>query len=299
MSTELESFDYGLLKPAEREAVQEHTGEIRSLARRAAEDVVEIGQRLTEVKGVLGHGQFGTWVNCEFGWSYPAAARFMQVAEAFKSINLRDLQIAPSALYALASGSTPEPIRQEFIQRAEAGEPIARKDVLARVQEHHEQFMPEPLPAPVLPVPAEPANNAAMSPKPKPPRPTYTPPVYQGVEEMEMGDGTIINIPILPKSPTRDELDNHKPQKAAERFENVAAKALAALTALDGYSLEDLRQITESPEGRQRFAPVRIARLKEMVDILHAKWSDAPQKPTIDQEPLLRADKTLTLDAMN
>ena len=296
MEIEAQAFDYDLLKFPDREAVQEHTGEIRSLARRAAKDIVEIGQRLIEVKGILGHGSFEKWVSAEFGWSGPAARRFMQVADAFKTLNLSDLQIAPSALYALASGSTPEPIRQEFIQRAEAGEPIARKDVVARVQEHHQQYQPEPVQSAELPVVAAPATMSVMPPKPKADKPIHTPPAYQGVEEMEMGDGSKIILPILPKTMTRQELEDGKPEQAAQRFQNAAQKAVAALTALDAYSMSDLKQIANSPEGAAHLAPYYVGRLLELVGHLGAKWAESPQKPTIDQEPLL---KTLTLEALN
>jgi len=299
METEAREFDYDLLKAPEREVVQEHTGEIRNLARRAAQDIVEIGQRLTEVKSVLGHGNFSAWLSAEFSWSGSAASKFMQVAEQFKFVNFTNLEVAPSALYALASGSTPETIRQEFIQRAEAGEPIARKDVVARIQEHHQQYQPEPTPFEELPELSEPASMAVMPPKSKAAKPSHTPPAYQGVEEMELGDGKKILVPVLPKTMTRQELEDGKPLEAAQRFQNAAQKAVAALTALDAYSLADLRQIAESPEGASHLAPYYVKRLFELVEHLGAKWSESPQKPTIDQEPLLRPDKTLTLDALN
>ena len=54
----------------------------------------------------------------------PTAYRFMQVAAAFKSLKLRDLDIQPSALYALASGTVPEAVRDEFVARAESGERV-------------------------------------------------------------------------------------------------------------------------------------------------------------------------------
>jgi hypothetical protein len=46
---------------------------------------------------------------------------------------LTDFSFQPSALYALASGNVPEPIREEFIQRAEAGETIRHQDVKRRL----------------------------------------------------------------------------------------------------------------------------------------------------------------------
>src|SRR5262245_35407170 len=45
----------------------------------------------------------------------------MSVGECFKTDNLSDLDIAPSALYLLASPSTPEDIRQSILEEARAG----------------------------------------------------------------------------------------------------------------------------------------------------------------------------------
>ena len=66
---------------------------------------------------------FGNWLGAEFGWSQDTAHNFMRVADKFgKFPNLESF--APSALYALAAPSTPEPARQEAISRAEDGETI-------------------------------------------------------------------------------------------------------------------------------------------------------------------------------
>ncbi len=71
----------------------------------------EIGSRLIAVKDALGHGRFGRWLEAEFQWSEPTAERMMRVADTFKSVKLTDLNIGQSALYMLASPSTPAPIR--------------------------------------------------------------------------------------------------------------------------------------------------------------------------------------------
>ena len=52
------------------------------------------------------------------------ARNFMRVAEVFESVNFTDLDIQPSALYALASGTVPEAVRDEFVARAESGERV-------------------------------------------------------------------------------------------------------------------------------------------------------------------------------
>src|SRR5262245_55013987 len=95
--------------------------EIRGLLKRAARDIVTIGQKLIAVKARLQHGEWGAWLRAEFDWDERTARRFMSVGECFKTDNLSDLDIAPSALYLLASPSTPEDIRQSILEEARAG----------------------------------------------------------------------------------------------------------------------------------------------------------------------------------
>jgi len=124
-STEVPVDDlYASLDVETRIVVQQRTSEIKTLMRRTAQDIVDIGQKLIEVKERLGHGVFGAWLPVEFGWSRTTAVRFMRVAEQFKFANLANLSIASSALYLLAESSTPESARQEALQRAEQGEHI-------------------------------------------------------------------------------------------------------------------------------------------------------------------------------
>ena len=121
-------FDYRSLDAETRIVVQQKTSEIRTLMRRAAQDIVDIGLRLIEVKARLPHGQFLPWLEAEFSdWSERTAQNFMLVGQRFKSANFADLEIAPSALYLLSAPSTPEAARVEAIDRA-AGEPITHQD---------------------------------------------------------------------------------------------------------------------------------------------------------------------------
>jgi len=86
--------------------------------------MVEIGQRLIQVKGRLGHGNFGTWLDVEFDWSPWLAQKFMQVAEKFKNVKFTDLEISTSAAYILAAPSTPPEVFAEAIAQAETGKKI-------------------------------------------------------------------------------------------------------------------------------------------------------------------------------
>lgn len=127
---------YAHLDVETRIIVQQRTSEIKTLMRRTAQDIVEIGQRLIEVKAQLEHGLFGTWLQAEFGWSRSTALRFMRVAEQFKFANLANLSVASSAIYLLADSSTPESAREEILQRAESGEHITLGAAQEIIQEH-------------------------------------------------------------------------------------------------------------------------------------------------------------------
>lgn len=121
-------FDYGLLEQEQRLIVEQRTGEIKERLQRSAQDIWEIGQRLVEVRSQLRHGQFESWLKAEFGWSRRTAYNFINVFEAFgERANFAQMSIATSALYLLASPSTPQETRNEVMQRAREGETITHK----------------------------------------------------------------------------------------------------------------------------------------------------------------------------
>lgn len=132
---------YASLDVETRIVVQQRTGEIKTLMRRTAQDIVEIGQKLIEVKDRLEYGCFSAWLQFEFEWSRSAAYKFMQVAERFGCVNFTQLQVAPSALYLLAAPSTPESARNEILERATQGERITYNTTREIVREH------QPVPA--------------------------------------------------------------------------------------------------------------------------------------------------------
>lgn len=142
-------FGYSFLNPETSEFVQNRAFEIKRLVRRAAEDLVNIGQYLTEVKDCLEHGSYLGWLKQELGWSPATAWRFMQVYKQFKFFNLKNLNIVPSALYDLASPSFSEAARGEAVSRAKAGETIT----VAKVQEIKQKYHPQLTKTESTPVP--------------------------------------------------------------------------------------------------------------------------------------------------
>lgn len=124
-----EAFDYNQLDDTTRDFVQQCTGEIKVLMRRTAQDIIDIGRKLIEVKARLGHGYYVAWLNAEFGWSRSTAHRFVSVAKTMgDSIQmLHGETFDAKALYILASGKVPQSAREEAIDRAQQGERITTK----------------------------------------------------------------------------------------------------------------------------------------------------------------------------
>lgn len=120
-----QSFDYDTLDSETRIIVQQRTGEIKSLIRQTAQDIIDIGQKLTEVKQQLGHGNFRNWLKAEFEWGIWTATKFMQVANRFRCVKFTHLNIAASALYLLAAPSIPKLASEEALERANQGEFIS------------------------------------------------------------------------------------------------------------------------------------------------------------------------------
>ncbi len=103
-------------------ALAEHAKEIRDLAKRGVGDIIEIGRRLTEAKRLVGHGNWLSWLDREFGWSDDTALNFMRIYEMSKSRNFRNLNLPISALFLVARPSTLAKACNEILRRAEHGE---------------------------------------------------------------------------------------------------------------------------------------------------------------------------------
>jgi hypothetical protein len=118
-------------------ALTEHVAAIRQLGRQTVKNVIEIGRRLSECKKLVGHGNWGCWLDREFAWSERSALRFMQVFKLAKSKSdkLSFLELPVSALYLLAAA--PETVREardEIIERAEAGESVSVAEVKQTIE---------------------------------------------------------------------------------------------------------------------------------------------------------------------
>lgn len=133
-------FDYSQLDSETRIVVQQRTSEIRTLLKRTAQDRIDIGVKLLDIKSRLNHGYWLNWLKVEFDGSEDTAENLMNAAKHFGQIpNSSEFQA--KALYMLAAPSTPLEARTEAIERS-AHEPITTQVAKQIVEKHKPQKQP-------------------------------------------------------------------------------------------------------------------------------------------------------------
>ncbi len=128
---EAHNFDYSTVDDKSRLQVIELTSLIKTLIRNNTQNILGIGEKLTQVQELLRHdkkGGFRTWLEAEFGWNYRTGYNFIRVWEKFGNCeNFSQLDIAISALYLLAALSTPESALKCALDLAKSGVRITHK----------------------------------------------------------------------------------------------------------------------------------------------------------------------------
>lgn len=117
------TFNYNGIDEELRKPLKQHAKFIKGRLGRAAQDVVEIGSRLNEVRKALGKHGFSAWLQAEFQWSQSVASNFMQVASKFGTLDTVT-NFQPSALYALARKKTPEKALAAALKLAKASHTV-------------------------------------------------------------------------------------------------------------------------------------------------------------------------------
>lgn len=104
--------------PSKKEKLHDIAEDIRYAAREVIECVQDIGEKLTEAKALMDHGEWSPWLEREFGWTDRTARNYMSVARCFKTETVSDLDIDLRALYALSKRDTPEEVREAAVELA-------------------------------------------------------------------------------------------------------------------------------------------------------------------------------------
>ena len=134
-------FEYTSLDEQKRTIVWQYTSEIKDLMRLTAENIISIGQKLTQVKSQLGHGSFQKWLRTEFEWSEQTARQFMHVyrwSETIENKNFVFSELGTSALYLLAAPSTPPEAREEVVALVDGGEKVSYTRAKNIINRHKE-----------------------------------------------------------------------------------------------------------------------------------------------------------------
>lgn len=104
--------------------IEKTTAEILMLKDQTAQNIIEIGKRLIEVKDNLEHGEFINWLENKVDFTKRTAQRFMKVATAFSNTTSVS-HLGNRKLFALAG--LDEEDRQEVIQENKVDEMTTRE----------------------------------------------------------------------------------------------------------------------------------------------------------------------------
>lgn len=133
-------FDYEQLDDAAanqaKAVVERYRGRVKAY-------VIDTGQDLLGVKERLDHGLFQEWITSEMGLTPRTAQNFMQAATRLGHKSEIVSHLPPTTLYQLAAPSTPAPVRQQIVERIEAGEPLSPRQIESIVYEARIQVRQE------------------------------------------------------------------------------------------------------------------------------------------------------------
>ena len=115
-------FDYGDLAPEVASMARQTAAAIREAHQRQVAEVIATGEALIKVKVLLPHGEFGRWLESEFGWSVRSAENYMRVAETYGPNAQRVAHSPLSVVYRLAAPTIPTEVREDVLLRADRGE---------------------------------------------------------------------------------------------------------------------------------------------------------------------------------
>ena len=119
-------------------SIQSYTIRAKEILKRTAQDVIELSRIAHDVHEQYGYQRYIEWVKDDLGLSETFGRNALNVFNKFGSTAKFAVDIAPSALYLLSAPSTPEPVRQEAIKKAENGEQITHK-LTKELKEKHKK----------------------------------------------------------------------------------------------------------------------------------------------------------------
>ena len=115
-------YDYSRI-PGEQDRllVQNAARRIKPRLKRAAQDIFDSGRELIGIKDKLPHGEWGPWLETEFGLSERMAHNWMNVARRLDVKSGKFAELPVSVLYLLASPSTRVEVIEQVKEQLDEG----------------------------------------------------------------------------------------------------------------------------------------------------------------------------------
>jgi len=139
-------YDYSRLPAEMRSQAMLAQGTVVEGLSSAVRRVVEAGQALSWAKAELPHGEYLPWVQQACGLKPRYAQQLVQAAEWVNAQSIAHLEGASiETLFLLSADTTPEEVREWFMERCAAGDPPSRKEVQERKRSAGQPRQPQPL----------------------------------------------------------------------------------------------------------------------------------------------------------
>lgn len=139
-------YDYSRLPAEMRSQAMLAQGTVVEGLSSAVRRVVEAGQALSWAKAELPHGEYLPWVQQARGLKPRYAQQLVQAAEWVNAQSIAHLEGASiETLFLLSADTTPEEVREWFMERCAAGDPPSRKEVNERKRTAGQPRQPQQL----------------------------------------------------------------------------------------------------------------------------------------------------------
>jgi len=145
-------YDYGRLPEEMRGQAMLAQGTVVEGLSSAVRRVIEAGQALSWAKAEMPHGEYLPWVQQACGLKPERAQKLVKAAEWANAAHERHLDGVTdlNTLFLLSANTTPEEVREWFMERCAAGEVPSRADVQERKRTAGRTRQPQPAEAMAL-----------------------------------------------------------------------------------------------------------------------------------------------------
>lgn len=131
-ATAATGFNYAALTSAEARKARKAADAIRASIKNAQQSYMDAGRELVAIKDAIPHGEFGKWLDAEFGMSVRTAQNYMNAFKLWQE-NETVSDLSPKAIYALAAPSTPLDVKKGILDRIKSGEVPSGNSIITEI----------------------------------------------------------------------------------------------------------------------------------------------------------------------